>query len=239
MKKIATISMCFMLILCSFLFAACGESEKILFISDFTNGNNNLFGVYGSVTDNDNKTVTLNKSTTATYGPKTYFEEEDKNFEWVDGGYTASLTFKVDKNSMETNQGFTWTVSINDETLKFVDEKSLFFRKYDKGIKVGYDYNASNDETNAVATSNESSVLLSDGWYTANFKFYESEENTIKLDICLLNESKINVFIVKDIKLYDENDDAIAFDKFGGIRYGWLSWMTAPSVEVKELKIFK
>lgn len=238
MKHLSKILTGVMLVCCAIVFAACGGGQKTLFVSDFTNGNNDLFRNYGSVTDNDNGTITLNKSTDADNGAMTYFGEEDRNFEWVENGYTASITFKIDGAAMTTGQGFTWTVSINDENKEFVDERNMYFRKYDEGVKVGYVYNGSNDAINADATSNEGSVLIPDGWYTANYTFYD-DNNVIKLDMSLVNEAGTTVFTVKDAKLSDENDAPITLDTFSGIRYGWVSWMTISNLEVREVKVYQ
>ena len=240
MKIIFSCVLIFLLCFNLIIFSACSQvnQQKLLYISDFNNGNNNVFVEYGSVTKNNNATITLYKSATESVGPISYFEEEDKNFEWTKNGFSISIEFKI--NEINENQGFTWSIGINDKNKKNIGNFNLDFRKHKESLQVGYSIGKSNNETNELATLNESSnSLLNNSWLKSVFKFYPDLNNIINTDLTLLDENNNELYSVKKIKLKNLTDYEISEEFIGGIGYCWLSWMSVSSLNLKEIKIFK
>ena len=231
--------------------AACGEKSasctvtvtapapEAIFAEDFADGNNDVFGVYGTVTKG-NGTVILNKAADQETGPSTYFgKATDKNTPWTDKGLVVSMKIKIDGAALETGEGFNWTVSLNNTASpkSYLTERSLYFRKYAEGVRVGYVDNGSSDGINASATaeSNDKSAALADGWYTAEFKYYV-KNNNVALTVTVKNAEGTSVFTAEG-NVTDNTNAAIATSKVGGLRYGWMSLMNADSVEVDDLTV--
>lgn len=213
-------------------------AAETVFSEDFADGNNDVFGVYGTVTDGDG-TVILNKAADQETGPSTYFGKADKNTPWTEKGLVVSMKIKIDGASLETGEGFNWTVALNNASSpkSYLTERSLYFRKYAEGVRVGYVDNGSSDGLNAsaTATTNDKSAALADGWYTAEFKYYVKNDNAA-LTITLKNAEGASVFTAEG-NVTDSTHTAIAASQVGGLRYGWMSWMNADSVEVDDLVV--
>ena len=225
--------------------ASCGDKSavctvtvtnpvKTVFSTDFADGNDGIFGVYGTVTDGEG-TVTLNKAADRETGPSTYFGSADKNTPWTEKGLAVSMKIRIDGTSLETGKGFNWTVSLNNTSKTYLTERSLYFRKYDSGMRVGYIDNGSSDLLNASATaeSNDKSAALADGWYTVEFRYYVEDSN-VALTISVLDADGEEVFTAEG-NVQDHEAAAVPSAGVGGLRYGWMSWMNAAGVEVDDL----
>lgn len=243
MKKVLKSCLLALVIIpCLFLLSACGGANKNqVYNANFSKNAGNVFtDMYGTVTYNSEyKTVKLGKDSKYDNSANTYFGEEDKNFDWIAGGLTVNAKFKIFANDYDDNQGFNWTISLNGEDGNFITERSVYVRKYDTGVKVGYTENGSSNDINLDATSNDEAVLLPDGWYTFSFKFYENENNEIKLNISVINVYDETVFEHKNAGLGKSDGVNVTKDEVKGLRYGWLSWMTVDSLECSEISIYK
>lgn len=196
-------------------------SNELFYIS-FLNGNDGAFtSLYGDVVDNEDGTISIMPSENNA-GANTYFGSSDKNIPWKATGVTAKVNIKIDSASMSNNEYFNITTAVNgnyDGNISFIGERSIYFRKYSEGVKVGYEWNGSSDEINKTATSNNSSILLTDGNYTITFYTHKkSTSNTVVMDIAVINEEDSIVFSVKDCILGND-DGVVSTSNIAGVRY--------------------
>ena len=227
-------------------FAACGgTNSNYLYEADFSKADNGVFTTkYGSVTHNaDADTVTINNVDNS--GSMTYFgNDETANTEVNLNSTVVSINIKIDSTSMDVGDGFTWTVSVNgvadtDNNYSFLTERSIYFRNYAEGVKVGYVENGVNDAINQEATSNATAVTLADGWYDVNFAFTTTEDNEVVFTITVVNADDQEVFKQENAKLGSSSATEATTSQVGGLRYGWFSWMSADSVEVSAITVSK
>lgn len=193
-----------------------------LFYANFLNGNDGVFtSLYGAVVDNADGTISIMPSA-SNAGSNTYFGSSNKNIPWKATGVTAKVNIKIDSASMSNNEYFNITTAVNgnyDGNIAFIGERSIYFRKYSEGVKVGYEWNGSSDEINKTATSNNSSILLTDGNYTITFYTHKkSTSNTVVMDIAVINEEDSIVFSVKDCILGND-DGVVSTSNIAGVRY--------------------
>lgn len=240
MKKGLSFSLLGVLTTCVMALAGCGGGEKTIYENNFENGNNGAFtSLYGSFTENDN-TITLLKDD-SNVGPNTYFGSETKNIDWQGKNMLVSIKINIENEKFATNEGFNWAVALNGEDGNFINERYLYFRKYDDGVKVGYTANGSSDEINQEATSNDKAKLLNDGWYEIIFDFHENDENLAKVTIKVMQNGS-EVFKETDAILVNYNSETESYEDLKmedvkGIRYGWFPFMSVPSLEVDDLKV--
>lgn len=215
--------------------------SNALFYANFLNGNDGVFtSLYGTVVDNADGTISIMPNT-SNAGANTYFGSSDKNIPWKATGITAKININIDSASMSNNEYFNITTAVNgnyDGNISFIGERSIYFRKYSEGVKVGYEWNGSSDEINKTATSNSSSILLTDGNYTITFYIHKkSTSNTVVMDIAVINEEDSIVFSVKDCILGND-DGVVSTSNIAGVRYLWFSSMNVKNgVKVNSLSI--
>lgn len=243
-KSIKNFLLAVLILPCLLLLTACGEepqNTKQLYVSDFSQNAGTVFtDSYGTVTYNsDSKTVQIGKDEQYDNSANTYFGQTDKNFDWVDGGLTVNAKFNIVSSTFDNNEGFNWTVSLNGQDGSFITERSVYVRKINDSVKVGYTENGSSDEINLTATSSENAVVLADGWYTFSFNFVENANNEIKLNISLVNSNNQTVFEYENAGLGKSDGVNVTKNEVKGLRYGWLSWMNIDSLECSEISIYK
>ena len=212
-----------------------------LFYASFLNGNDGAFtSLYGTVVDNADGTISIMPDENNA-GANTYFGNSDKNIPWKATGITAKINIKLDSASMSTNEYFNISVAVNglrNNVVQFIGERSIYFRKYSSGIKVGYIELGTSDDINKQATSNSSAKVLADGNYTISFFSHKkSSDNTIVMDIAVIDENGTVQFEVKDCLL--SNDDGIASTSdIAGVRYLWFSSLNVKKgVKVNNISI--
>lgn len=212
-----------------------------LFYANFLNGNDGVFtSSYGPTVDNADGTISIMPSPSNT-GANTYFGSSDKNIPWKATGVTAKINININSASMSNNEYFNITTAINgdyDGNIAFLGERTIYFRKYSAGVKVGYEENGSSDGINQTATSNSSAVVIPDGNYTIAFYTHKkSTDNTIVMDITVINEEGSIIFSVKDGLLSTEIDIATEAN-IAGVRYLWFSSMNVKNgVKVNNISI--
>lgn len=212
------------------------------FYASFLNGNRSVFKGYGTIIDNEDGTISvigdINNS-----GPNTYFNSNKKNIDWSKDGIIVKCNIVIDSTSMSNNEYFNITNAVNgnyDGNISFIGERSIYFRKYSEGVKVGYEWNGSSDEINKTATSNSSSILLTDGNYTITFYTHKkSTSNTVVMDIAVINEEDSIVFSVKDCILGND-DGVVSTSNIAGVRYLWFSSMNVNNgVKINDLSLIR
>lgn len=213
-----------------------------LYYFSFLNGNNGAFleNKYGTMVTNNDGTISVLADSNG-HGPQTFFGTSDNNIPYKSTGVTTKVNLVIDSTSMKNDEYFNITVAVNsnkDGQISFIGERSLYFRKYSAGIKVGYEENGSNDAINKSATSNSSSVVLVDGNYIVEFYVHKkSTDNTIVMDIKLINESGSVVFSALNCSLKDDSGIANE-DNIAGIRYLWFSSMNVTNgVKLNSLSV--
>jgi len=206
------------------------------------NLNNDLFGVYGTVEQVDDSLV-LKRAQDQNYACSTYFGEEDKNFDWENGGLTVDLKVNIDTTKYGENDYSVWSLALNETDGKYITENSVFFIGTENGVKFIYknvgvetDYNALKNE--------ESAASLNSGDYTIRYDYNINNENEITLTINLLDSSNREIYrsienevVVIDHEGYTPNTP-LNQDNVGGLRYLWLARTSVDGV-VKGLKISK
>ncbi|MEG1751928.1 MAG: hypothetical protein RR247_02570 [Clostridia bacterium] len=230
-------------------FAGCATNASVLYSNKFIDGNNATFNTTGYViTDNTDQTITINKSTIEANGSSTYFGETDKNFDWVDGGVSVTITMKLDPVAIPTDKGFTWAFGLNNKIKnaenKFVEigECYLHFRKYAEGIKIAVGDRNSDDIYNKNMTKDSTSIITTAGTYAMTFKFYpkNATENNILVDQKVVNTAT-NATVLSNVGLIilDVPGVAIPQTSVAGLRFAWLSFMSVDSLIIDDMEITK
>ena len=252
-KSFKTFLFSLLVLPCAILFSACG-GPNVIYQADFSKSDSNAFVSYEQSTvsiDTKNKTVTLGKNSKNQAANTFFGNNETKNTEVDFSKAVVSIKIEINSDSMENEQGFTWTVSVNgkkDETAQsysFKSERSIYFRKVNDVVKVGYTFNGSSDAINETATSTEKAKALSNGIYDVNFAFQTNENNVVTIKITVVNDKGEVVFEQNDVSLGNSEKDnadtgeysSVKTDELGGLRYGWFSWMNVDSVKVYDLKV--
>ncbi|MDR0426406.1 MAG: hypothetical protein LBH24_04450 [Clostridiales bacterium] len=232
--------------------------SPILFREDFSTDKSDLFGTMveytGTRYNATAKTMSLLKGLDTlvaphnTQGPFTRFgKDEDKNFPWEPDGMIVKIDVKIDKASMADNDGFQFTLSLNDSIKKdgayvHLTERNISFQRYGDEVKVGAHGGGAGLGSCGVATSAENAAAIADGWYTAVFKLYFGEDDMLLLDLSLLNAGGTDVFSENEQKVQGFRADG-AFDPettdIGGLRALWVAYMSCDSIEVDNLIIEK
>lgn len=249
MKKSLKLFLIALLIVpCMFMLSACGDDDsddtkglKTTYNANFTTEDKALSvfsdSLGGVGYNKDAKTITLFKAGDKDQGPNTYFGETDKNLDWDSDGTIVSIKLNIDSSDYAIGEGFNYTVAVNGNDGEFVSERSIYVRKYEEGVKVGYIYNGSSDQINQSATSSDDAKVLEDGWYTFKFDFHKNAQDLAKVTIGVVNDQNETVFEVVDAKLNKSDDSDIDEDEVLGLRYGWFSWMTVDSIECSALTV--
>ncbi|MBE7082806.1 MAG: hypothetical protein E7378_03955 [Clostridiales bacterium] len=246
MKKFfkGIVSAC-MVAACALLVTACG-GPTTLYEAKFANGNDGVFGLYGTVVDNQDGTITLQNDGNATYptSASTYFGEADKNYDWEKGGLTVSLKVKVDKTQMGAGKFAVWSLALNekeDDNVNYLTELPAYFVGTEAGVKFVHKFTGVDTDYDALVAQ-EDAVLLDDGYYTVNWQFDVNADDEVTLVVSLDNNagqevyaSQENTFNVIDSST---NTGVVTEEMVEGIRYLWLVRANA-DVVVDSLKITK
>lgn len=243
MKKIIK-SLCLsMLAVACVLFAACGGAG-VIWEADFTKGNQNIFGVYGTVTENKEQGyVTLSPEEGENYSSSSYFgQNTEKNFAWNKGGMTVSLTLGINHQDLE-GKHLVWSLALNETDKTYITELPTFFIGDSEGVYFLYKFTGVENDYDALK-NDEKAVKLADGKYTVNYTFTVNDNDELQLKVTLTNASNAEVF-------KSENNDVTVIDHAGyeagtkvkqenvaGLRYLWLARANA-SVNVYGLKVTK
>ncbi|MEG1499936.1 MAG: hypothetical protein RR400_02605 [Clostridia bacterium] len=227
--------------------AGCGVQP--LFSNNFSKGNAGTFvASEGLIVDNADKTITINKETDNS-GANTVFKEAEKNFAWVDGGYVVTISMKLNPADYELGKGFTWSMALNnsikttDEKYQYITEGFMHFRKYADGIRIaGVGGDGADESINASKTENSTAVISKAGTYAMSYKFYanKADENKILIDQKVVNvEENLEVYANNNVGLKDGTGADVKESNIAGLRYAWLPFMSANSITVNSITIFK
>lgn len=242
MSKTKTIFAFFCMLICfSFLFSACTQkdSRAVIFENDFSQGNNSTFGTFGTIQDNDDKTISLIKASN-NIGAITYFKSDEKNSVWVDRGLTTEIIFELKPAEILKDECFDWTFVLNNLENNPLAQVVVSFRKFDHQLKVGSSQK-SGEISNKENTSNENAKAVektSD--YILQVSFYSNIKNEILYNILLTEKTNDeDIFIVNGEKLLDAEGNQILTEKVGGMRSVGLSYMTIPSIKLKKVRLLE
>jgi hypothetical protein len=182
-----------------------------------------------------------------TWGTYTSFGEVDKNLEWaapVAGTVLATVEIKIllNANLFDLGKGFSLTQAINATEGAFFSERSICFRRYADGIRIGYEHTGISEGVNESATS-DAAVLagtartLADGWYRLQFRFIADVDGVITVTIALLDESG-EAFIVEGRALTDTGSADATLANTSGLRYLWFTTLSADYVPIGHIRVF-
>lgn len=244
MKKVLKTISVALLITLSVLIVAC-NGPQTLWQADFTKGNQDIFGVYGTPTEHTQEGyLTLSPVENENYSSSTYFgKNTEKNFPWEKGGLTVSLTVDV-KNSVLTEGKYAvWSLALNETDGSYITEEPAFFIGTSEGTYFLYKFTGVDADYTQLA-NDESAVKLQDGKYTLNYIFTVNDKDEIMLKVTLNDCMNMEVF-------KSEGNNVTAIDHTGytstsilkqsniaGLRYLWLARSNV-SVDVYDLKITK
>lgn len=242
MSKTKTIFAFFcMLLLFSVIFSACSQkdSRPIIFENDFSKGNNSTFTSFGTIQNNNDKTISLIKSKD-NIGPVCYFGKENKNSVWVDRGLTSELVFEIKPSEIETDKCFDWSFVINNLENSPLSQVVVSFRKYKKGLMVGHSQKTG-ENSNKENTSNENSkVIEKTGDYILQVSFYSNIKDEILFNITLTEKSNNeDIFVVSGEKLLDSDEKQIETSQVGGMRSVGLSYMNIETIKLKKVRLLE
>ena len=230
-----------MLLLFSIIFSACSQkdSRPVIFENDFSKGNNSTFTSFGTIKDNEDKTISIVKSKD-NIGAVCYFSKDNKNSVWVDRGVTSELVFEIKPAEIETNECFDWSFVVNNLDNNPLSQVVVSFRKYDKGLMVGYSQKTG-EIANKESTSNEKSkVIEKSSDYILQVSFYSNIKDEILFNITLTEKSNDeDIFVVNGEKLLDSDEKQIETSQVGGMRSVGLSYMTINSIKMKKVRLLE
>lgn len=244
MKKIFKTLCVAMLLTFSVLVVAC-NGPMTIWQSDFKNGNQNVFGVYGTPQENKEKGyVTLSPVEGENYSSSSYFgKNTEKNFPWEQGGLTVSLTVEVNKSQLITGKYAVWSLALNETDGSYITEQPTFFIGDSDGVYFVYKFTGV--ETDYEALKNEqSAVKLVDGKYTVNYVFTINEQNEVILKVTLNNHMNQEVYKSENNKVTAidhsgyESGAILKQDNIAGLRYLWLARTNVP-MNVYSVKVCK
>lgn len=243
MKKIIKTCCLLMVALLSITLVACGE--QVLWQADFTKGNQNVFGVYGTPEENKEKGyVRLSPVVNENYSSSTYFgKNTEKNFPWEKGGMTVSLTVQVNSEELSAGKYSVWSLALNEKDGKYITELPVFFMGDETGVHFIYKFTGVENDYDALK-KDEKTVKIADGKYTVNYTFTVNDKDEVIVKVTLNNEANTEVFksennniTVIDHEGYEANA-IIKQSNIAGLRYLWLARTNAP-VNVFGLKVVK
>ena len=206
------------------------KKTKELWSANFSDGNNNLFGIYGTVENGENF-ITLKPNQNQNYAGSTYFGETDKNYDWNKGGMSVKLSLDLSSSNFINGDYMVWSLALNEKDGAYITENSVFFvgtensvKFISKNVGVDTDYNALASEDAAVTVKNDV--------YTVIFDYDVVEENKIMLNIKLNDASGKEVYkstnnqvVAIDHEGY-VSGSALVEENIGGLRYLWLARTT-------------
>lgn len=240
MKKITKIlSSVALVIMLGVTLTACGGA-KVLWSADLTKGNNNLFGIYGTVQDNKNS-ITLKRAEGQNYAGSTYFGETDKNFDWNKGGLNVELTVNLKTTDFDNGDYSVWSLALNETDGKYITETPVFFVGTANGVKFVYK-NVGVDTDYAALASDKDAVSVESGKYTIVFDYSVEDNDNVELKIQLKDAKNKQVYESDDIAITAidhagyTGGQALKEENIKGLRYLWLA-RTTVDTEVTGLKI--
>ena len=232
------------LVACTLL-VGCGA--KPVYQADLTQ--EGVFGIYGTPTlSTEDKSVTLSPVESGSYftSSSTYFGEEDKNYDWTEGGMTVKVQMDITVDDYTATDYSVWTLGLNEKNDgAYITENTTFLVGSEAGLKFayaaigvdGYDQVRAYDEENAY-------TIAEDGKYTIVYDYDVNQEGNITLTVKLLNAQGQAVYTSADnaVAVIDHAGytpgDAVAQEDVKGLRYLWLT-RTSVNVEVTDLSIWK
>lgn len=185
----------------------------------------------GTITKNDDNTVTLKSSTADVDGElwaaNTYFGEEDKNFDYT-SGMDISYTVKIDPATMTEGTHAVWSLGINGSNGAYLTELPTYFLGTADGVKFAYQFTGVDDRDTVMA--NESAYTITEaGNYTVTYTLTTAENGELNVAVTLKDAANKTLYTA-DASTFTviENDEytagtVVEEDMIDGIRYLWLT----------------
>ena len=233
--------------------AACG-GPRTLWQADFSNGNSEVFGIYGEIVNNNDDTITLKPDTK--YGAQstagsTYFGEADKNYDWKEGGMSVNFKVYVDEDVIQEGKHVVWTLALNEkyaadedagteEKVEYLTELPVFFVGTADGVKFVYNFTGVDQDDYTALVSGEDAVTLATGYYTVGYDFNVDEDNNVLVTVTLKDNSGKEVYKSAD-NTFDVIDSTqysgeVKEEMIEGLRYLWCV-RTTTDVKVASVQI--
>lgn len=235
----------FLFMLCfSFVLTACNQKESkiTIFESEFKDGNNNIFGGYGSVISNDDFTITLVKSENALIGPLSYFgQNEKKNSVWTNSGLEAEVDLKINPTEFKTNDFFNVSFYVNNKQNEIISFVSFCFRKFQNALRVGIS-KKTGAENNLLATdfNNEEAKTLTENMeYKLLCSFYSSTDNKLVCTLKIEDKNKKEIFVSSPKYLIFDDSKEIDISSVGGVRCVWIDLMNTQFLVVDKIFLYE
>ena len=201
---------------------------------------------YGSVTKNEDGTVTLKSSTANVDGElwaaNTYFGEADKNFDYTNG-MTVSYTVAIDPANMKEGKHSVWSLALNGTNGAYITELPTYFLGTENGVKFVYQF-AGVDARNDVIKNENAYTVTQKGNYTASYKLTTAQNGELNVQVTLKDSNNKTVYTSK-AETFEviQNEGAtprevVKEDMIKGLRYLWLC-RTNVDVVVSNIEITK
>ena len=186
---------------------------------------------YGSVTKNEDGTVTLKSSTANVDGElwsaNTYFGEADKNFDYTNG-MDISYTVNVDPAKMTEGTHAVWSLALNGTNGAYLTELPTYFLGTENGVKFAYQFAGVDDRETVMA--NESAYTITEaGNYTVTYTLTTAENGVLNVAVTLkdaanktLYTANASTFTVIENEEYTAGT-VVEEDMIDGVRYLWLT----------------
>lgn len=253
-KRMLTTFACFAIVLIAGVtLAACGGSPKTLWEADLAN--DDVFGIYGEVTKNDDGTVTLGVDENHETAGSTYFGEADKNYDWVDGGMTVKLGVYVDSDVITAGERVVWSLGLNEkyvteadesqgieasESIEYLTELAVFFVGTDDGVKFVFKETGVDQDDYLALVSGDDAATLTTGYYTVNYDFNVDSEGYVTLVVSLQDEDGKDVYESTESRFNvidsTQYEGEVKEEMVVGLRYLWCVRASTP-VTVSSLAI--
>ena len=226
---------------CVFGLAACGEKTRAtVWNGDFSGENiggfyTNNANTYGTVTKNKDGSITMTNVDADVTGEKTStftsFGEEDKNYDWVEGGMDVSFTMTVDPETIVDGTHVVWSLGLNekDDGL-YLTELPVFFMGTEDGVKFVYDFTGV--DARADLDLSDAATITTAGDYTVTYSFNVNDDDQIEVVVTLkdangkeLYKSNASTFTVINPGIHESKeytaDTVVTQDIVKGLRYLW------------------
>ena len=233
----------FMLCFC-FVLTACNQKDSkiTVFESEFKDGNNDVFGGYGTVVSNDDFTISLIKSENSLVGPLSYFgQNEKKNSVWTNSGLEAEIELKLNPTDFEVNDYFNISFYINNKQNEILTSVSFCFRKFQNALRVGTS-KKSGEENNLLATdfnNEEAKTITENKRYKLICSFYSSIDSKLLCTLKIEDDNKKEIFSSSPKYLLLENNEEVNISSVGGIRCVWLDLMNTQFLVVDKIHLYE
>ncbi len=233
----------FMLCFCVILTACNQKNSKItVFESEFKDGNNDIFGGYGTVVSNDDFTISLIKSEKFLVGPLSYFgQNENKNSVWTNSGLEAEIELKINPEEFNVNDYFNISFYINNKQNEVLTSVRFCFRKFQNALRVGTS-KKTGIENNLLATdfnNAEAKTLTENKAYKFICSFYSSVENKLLCTLKIEDSNKNEIFLSTPKYLLLDNNEEIDISSVGGFRCVWIDLMNTQFLVVDKIHLYE